>query len=287
MSKILAILFFIFLGIIQNSSLAQSDSIKVLSWNVFLRPAILSDGQMKRVDSIAYYLNQSDADVLILQEVFHKRARKRLDELLKENYCSYTDAGPKSIYGVPSGVAIYSRIPLTKEIVHYSYTNGIGSDNLAEKGFIYVQLEVNDTHVGIIGTHLQAGGGEARRFIRRKQFEAIQRFQDSIPDSLAIIYAGDFNIRSTSIAFDSLTSALTATCLPPPGAIRHNSNLTEHAWVHTTGTPKWSDFILLRAHQNDVARAPIIEEPRQIKNGEPTRLSDPNPTLCTVIFSSN
>ena len=63
----------------------QQDSIKVLSWNVFLRPSFLNDGQMERAQEIADYLKNSDADVLVLQELFHSRARKVLRKALKKN----------------------------------------------------------------------------------------------------------------------------------------------------------------------------------------------------------
>lgn len=98
MNRLSALLFFITLGLTQFKTSAQSDSIEILSWNVFLRPAILFDSQMKRVDSIAHYLYNSDADIIIVQEAFHRRARKRLDDKLKLNYCAYTAAGPKSFF---------------------------------------------------------------------------------------------------------------------------------------------------------------------------------------------
>ena len=42
-------------------SKGQESSIQVLSWNVFLRPSIMNDGQMDRVSEIGNYLKTSGA----------------------------------------------------------------------------------------------------------------------------------------------------------------------------------------------------------------------------------
>ena len=55
------------------------DTLKILSWNVFLRPGILKDKQLDRVEHIAHYLIEKDPNVIILQEVFHKKSKKILD----------------------------------------------------------------------------------------------------------------------------------------------------------------------------------------------------------------
>ena len=41
---------------------------------------------MERAQEIADYLKNSEADVLVLQELFHSRARKVLRKALKETY---------------------------------------------------------------------------------------------------------------------------------------------------------------------------------------------------------
>ena len=77
------------------NALTQMDSLKVMSWNVFLRPGILSDGQMDRVSDIGGYLIRHAGDVIVLQEVFHKRARKRLLQKLDGCYDYHTSIGQK------------------------------------------------------------------------------------------------------------------------------------------------------------------------------------------------
>lgn len=99
----------------------QESSIQVLSWNVFLRPSIMNDGQMNRVSEIGDYLEGSGADVLVLQEVFHRKARKALKKQLKSTYPYQTKKGPVSWLGIPSGVVFFSKMPIIKEkIVSFS-----------------------------------------------------------------------------------------------------------------------------------------------------------------------
>ena len=117
----------------------QTDTLKVLSWNVFLRPGIMSDGQMDRVSSIGTYLICSGADVIVLQEVFHKRARKRLLQELDDWYKYHTSLGPKSFFGVSSGVIIFSKHPIIEE-KFVSYSKSKGADGLAKKGVVLAKI---------------------------------------------------------------------------------------------------------------------------------------------------
>ena len=45
----------------------------------------MSDGQMNRVDEIGSYLLNSGADILVLQEVFHKKARRKIKKTIKRD----------------------------------------------------------------------------------------------------------------------------------------------------------------------------------------------------------
>ena len=71
----------------------------------------MNDGQMDRVSEIGNYLKTSGADVLVLQEVFHSKARRALKSQLKNTYPYQTKKGPVSWLGIPSGVVIFSKMP--------------------------------------------------------------------------------------------------------------------------------------------------------------------------------
>ena len=69
---ILSLIFFVY----TPSFFCQNDSLKILSWNVFLRPSIMNDAQMERVDSIADFLIKSNADILVPVSYTHLRAHE-------------------------------------------------------------------------------------------------------------------------------------------------------------------------------------------------------------------
>lgn len=262
---------------------AQNDTLNILSWNIFLRPAIMSDGQMTRVDSISNYLIQSDADVIILQEAFHRKARKSLTKLLSSTYAHHTKPGPKSFYGVPSGVVIYSKIPFKEEEEsHHSYKHKTGSDRLAKKGLVKVVLDYKGKDLAVIGTHLQAGRGKKRIGIRKSQVDLINTVKNSISDSTTLILAGDFNISSTTPYYDSLIETLNAETLIPSSKIKNTSNFDDHELMSNTGKPYWIDFILLRKKLLVKFISSSIESPRQILDGKSQRLSDHNPIISTL-----
>ena len=62
---------------------------------------------MESAEEIADYLKNSDADVLVLQELFHSRARKVLRKALKNTYPYQTKKGPVTWLGIPSGVVFF------------------------------------------------------------------------------------------------------------------------------------------------------------------------------------
>lgn len=62
MKYILLVATFLLLNSFRYSQIA--DSLKVVYWNVFLRPGILKDKQLMRVDSIASKLLKVNADVI-------------------------------------------------------------------------------------------------------------------------------------------------------------------------------------------------------------------------------
>jgi len=261
--------------VLMNSiGFSQDYSVHVVSWNVFLRPAILRDHQMDRVDSIAAYLNNTNADVLILQEVFHRRSRKHLIALLTSNYPYHTEAGKKSFWGVPSGVLILSKDSIIKES-HVSFKEATGSDKLAKKGGIMASIRINDELVNFIGTHLQAGGGEEKAEIRTSQITSLSILANEAKGS--IIYAGDFNTRALSPYFADIWTILNADTDTLSGKIKSTANFSDHELFETNGSPTWIDFILLQKKSNNSFITTWIEEPKVEIDGTQQRISDHNP----------
>lgn len=283
------VLTLIFLFILSANCMAQ-DSLKVLSWNVFLRPAILADEQIKRVDSIAEYLNHSNADVLVLQEVFHRRARKKLVEQIEETYPHITRIGPLSFWGISSGVMIASKDTITRT-KRINFKRGTGADKLARKGGVAATIKHGNGHVNVIGTHLQAGKGKERESIRLSQMMKLKKLSKSVDtqQDIPLIYAGDFNIQFDSDNFKKLIDSLGVVIEKPSGDVTNTSNFPDDDLYPSSGDPQWIDFILIEDRPNVNIRRCSIEEPkaRFVKGKKKERLSDHNPIITTIIIKND
>ncbi|MFT5858911.1 MAG: endonuclease/exonuclease/phosphatase family metal-dependent hydrolase [Flavobacteriaceae bacterium] len=262
-----------FNGVAQNS-----DSISVLSWNVFLRPAILADGQLNRVDSISEYLLASNADALILQEVFHKKSRKRLIKQLNSTYPFHTSMGKRSFFGVPSGVCIFSKdsILIEKEM---SYSHAKGSDRMARKGVWMIKIDHSNRNFALFGTHLQAGGGDKRTEVRKNQLSELSTFVLANCHSSTSIIAGDFNITQQLNNYTHALSSLDASNFKISGELKNTANFTDHSLTNSSGSSKWIDFILLKKEHLVNFKSSHIEEPRCRLKKKNQRISDHNPII--------
>ncbi len=275
-------LIFIFFLLSYNCAWTQTtESLRVISWNVFLRPAILNDGQTERVDSIAHYLQNSEADVLVLQEVFHRKARKKLRQKLINKYPYQTKVGKTSFFGISSGVIIFSKYSILEE-KHVSFDHATGSDRLAKKGGISVVIRFKDKLLQIIGTHLQAGKGEKRKRIRKKQIEKLTQLSPSTKSIDASIYAGDFNISQGTEAYFELLETLNCLNKTPNGKIKSTANFSDQELMTAKGASKWIDFILLRKKRKVKISQSKIHSPRYLVRNKKKRLSDHNPILSTI-----
>ena len=243
MRILLSLLFLILLNVFNVK--AQEHQIKVMSWNVFLRPGILSDGQMDRVSSIGTYLICSGADVIVLQEVFHRRARKRLLEELDDWYEYHTSLGPKSFFGVSSGVIIFSKHPIIEE-KFVSYSKSKGADGLAKKGVVLAKIRFGKQDIHVVGTHLQAGASSAAKSVQKSQLAELANAVNLIGDSSVVILAGDFNITPDEKLFAYLSNSLKVELpdLSPP--FYATANFADQDLFPAEGEPVWIDYIFLK-----------------------------------------
>jgi exonuclease III len=263
---------------------AQPDTVSIVSWNVFLRPAILSDNQMGRVDSIAHYILETEHDVVVLQEVFHKRARKKLVKSLQTLYPYRTVRGKRSFWGVPCGVLILSKYKLRKE-TNFSFKKGKGSDGLAHKGAIVV--DIDSLNLTVVGTHLQAGHGEEREGVRLRQLKTMKGEVAKLTDSSThVLFTGDFNIDRFETDYDSLLTILDVENHELRGNLKKTANFTDHDLFNSSGFPIWIDFILTNKAFKHLVLDSRIDEPRALIGEKRSRLSDHNPIITTFILSN-
>lgn len=181
----------------QTSYLENCDSLKILSWNIYMLPvSIKKVGQPKRVEHIAEQMNNSDYDIIVFQEAFDRNVRYKLGKLMREKY-PYQE-GPAnakpSWFRMNSGVWILSKHPM-KYLDELDFKESAGLDNLARKGALLVEINKNGKLYQIAGTHLQSGESNKKDKIRISQINEIEKLiQKHEHDGIPQLICGDFNI---------------------------------------------------------------------------------------------
>jgi endonuclease/exonuclease/phosphatase family metal-dependent hydrolase len=167
----------------------ENDTIKIVSWNIKMVPKVLGlltksarKKQKERTPRIIQYLNNSNFDIVILQELFDQSISKKFCQDLSINY-PYILSPIKEGFTVKmnSGVMILSKYPY-ELMAHEIFNVSKKTDNLAQKACSLIKININGKKILIGGTHLDS------------------RNEESVP----MFLAGDFNVNNPSNSYDSL-----------------------------------------------------------------------------------
>lgn len=181
----------------------NSDSLTILSWNIYLLPKWTTWFQShrnhswrKRTEEICRFLQSQQADVIVLQEAFNSEAVEIIKEKLQDDYFFISDQFNKdNLFKTNSGLLILSKFPINR-MKSIAFENCASDDCLASKGAFCVSFNYQMKSFQLVGTHLQSDYKYPSQYesIRKKQLEQIQT-AFTIDDSLStIFYCGDFNI---------------------------------------------------------------------------------------------
>lgn len=224
---------------------AATASPSVLSYNAILFSKIIYPnlGQDHRAEEIPKADFFQGHDIVVLQELY---SNGPADTLLAGAEAQYPHQTPvlgrsqdawDATGGAPSaaalengGVAVLSTWPITRQ-EQYVYADGCGIDALADKGFVYVELDVEGTPVHVVGTHTQSddslcGDGEPAE-VRGKQFRELDAFLDAknLPADEQVTVAGDFNVDSHSDEYAQMLA---------DGGMRDTDERTGHPYSFDT-----------------------------------------------------
>lgn len=178
----------------QSDVTPETERISVLSWNIYMLPGFLGYGKIERAEAISNVLANSQYDVIVFQEAFHRSARNKINALLKSIYPFQAGPANKLRFSMRtnSGVWILSKYPIQlTDAIEFKTRSGI--DAMSRKGALLVELLVHGKSIQIIGTHLQNSGNEDLR--KSQCVELYDRLlrkhqRAGIPQ----IVCGDFNI---------------------------------------------------------------------------------------------
>ena len=187
----------------------ENDTIKIVSWNIKMVPKALGlltksarKKQKDRAPRIIQYLNNSNFDIVILQELFDQSISKKFSQDLSINY-PYILSPVKEGFTVKmnSGVMILSRYPY-ELMAHEIFNVSKKTDNLAQKACSLIKININGKKILVGGTHLDSRNEESRLLQSKLTKEKI--ITPFINDTVPMFLAGDFNVNNPSNSYDSL-----------------------------------------------------------------------------------
>ena len=236
----------------------KENTLSVLSWNIYMLPWIVPwKGQCKRARAIVDVIAELDYDVIVIQEAFHKRARKILIEGLQQYYPYQIEPGKGRFLKFNSGVFIISKIPLQLiDKIKYKECKLFFQDCRANKGATMVELEKDNQKFQLIATHVQAERGEKFDNIRESQFKEItDRF--IIPnkkENIPILVTGDLNTRlSTEKQYTNMLEILNANDGKLIGDFTYTyGGVLNDMTGKTVGKGKVLDYILIDANGTNI-----------------------------------
>jgi endonuclease/exonuclease/phosphatase family metal-dependent hydrolase len=204
-----------------------NKNIKILSYNVFLRPPGIasnywSEGDLKdeRINGIANVIK--DYDIVMFQELFNISLfgidfiSNRLNLMIEigkkmgfKYYVSPNEISYFNISLVNSGLLILSKYPILESDC-IKYQDGYGFDMMAEKGILYAKIAINLSNnlkdktvlINVFNTHVQSGDLYEETFVRWKQLKQLINYvHNKVSNKETILVGGDLNLDSINNVF--------------------------------------------------------------------------------------
>jgi endonuclease/exonuclease/phosphatase family metal-dependent hydrolase len=212
--------------------MGQKDTpINILSLNLAQLPFPIgiSNRNKRAREFVNRLLNMENLpDVICLQELFTNSSRNiiknGIEHIYPYNYIDYSCG--KFLIGVNSGLAIFSKYPISSQILH-TYKKYRGVENFAKKGVMGICIELeNDKHCYVFTTHIQSGLGGSPKIL--DWLDKILNITDLGSDDLKlyqvasiintinklivgkapIFVAGDFNIEANTELYTEMLNIL-------------------------------------------------------------------------------
>ncbi len=241
------------------------DELNIISYNVFLRPRLISTSEytLDRAREIAKWLNNTEADVVTLQEAWNRKAVNALLNAVAEKFpYSVTDQpGRFGLKLISGGMLVLSRWPIEK-VQTIAYEDCYGFDCRAAKGALHAVINLNDsTRINVVTTHLDAGEKPKDRQVRASQLNQLRQFVDVIAQSGdPLLITGDFNINSLAVdtEFYELMDVLDVDDYHVQEPSTINCDLETSIFCDEPVIPKRIDYIFARNRGDNLIRAETL-----------------------------
>ncbi len=141
----------------------ENKKIKILSYNIFLRPPPVKNNENDWKDERLYdfLLELKDFDIICLQEMFGTLTTRRQSLIKissKLGFFYFYEIPPPSFFSkniIDGGLLILSRFPIV-DTDFQPYTYSVLDCIFGQKGCLFVKIKIKDSYLAIINTHLQA-----------------------------------------------------------------------------------------------------------------------------------
>lgn len=259
-----SILQFSYEGEVTHTDSTLSE-LNVISYNVFLRPRLISrsDYAVERAREIGKWLADSDADVVALQEAWNEPAVRALIDQTSDEFPYYVGDQPGR-FGfklVSGGMLLLSKWPIAS-VRSMTYDDCYGFDCRAAKGAIDAVIQLNDSsRIHVVTTHLDAGEEVKDRRSRTSQLAQLRQFISDIDQNgHPILITGDFNINSLAgdTEFDRLVDILDVQDYHVENPSTINCELETSIFCEEPAIPKRLDYIFARNRDNRLIRAETL-----------------------------
>ena len=244
----------------------EPRNLKVLTWNLHLLPAIvLNKHQKRRAKAIGELLKDTEYDVIVIQEAFHKRAQKLIWRAIVAQYPFQYGPISGGLFKFSSGVWIVSKLELKEQqMIAYNRCSKGTADCRARKGALFVSVEKDSAEFHIIGTHLQAKKGQKHQEVRNTQLKEIQELliEKNKESGTPFIVTGDLNIAMSQVQdYQHMLSILDVENGPLSGDYKFTSDhSTNDMYPSETAQGKVIDYVFLNK-----MGANIVDVKREVK----------------------
>ncbi len=186
--------------------MSKVHSLRCVTYNAWALPVrIPLQEKRRRLSRLPKALAELDADIIVLQEMFDVRARRRLLRELCPPYSTTPDAlGDRRILKLvridtTGGLLVLSRLPI-KSSRFIPHPSGLGKkpdERVGRKGAMFLQLETPLGPVTLFAIHLYAGTKPVDSRVRDAQLGPLLEALEAQADGGPVLLAGDINTSPT------------------------------------------------------------------------------------------
>lgn len=244
---------------------SDPNVLNVVSYNIQFLPFFIGGfDNATRAPLIPLRMNP-DLDVVIIEEAFDPFPRDQdFTPAMQAQGFIYDTGILNDYFPFNGGVIIYSRWPIeASDEYDFELCGPTSGDCFANKGIMYAKVNKLGKRYHLFGTHMDAGSDPDDITAKRLQFAEMRDFigAQNIPPNEPAIYAGDFNVRPSSVdlfppMLDSLNPLLpeyegywASTLSQDTGAIIDHAWLDRRYLIPMTAT---NEILTLRGIEEDM-----------------------------------